>query len=337
MPISNSHIKEAAFSAGFDLCGITSPEPIPESVTRFDEWLEKGMHGEMSWLTKSAERRTDPRKLMEGVKSVIMLGLNYYQPNSVEIPADSGRVSRYARGRDYHKVIEKKTRSFIDRLTNEIAAESVAASKTLEVKWWVDYGPMLERAYAAKAGLGYVGKNAMLINRKFGSWIFLSEVITNLELDFEDSSAVNHGRCGKCRRCIEACPTGAIVDDGVVDARKCISYLTIEWPSDIPPYLAEQMGELIFGCDICQEVCPHNGRAAPTSHAEFDYTRGVGEFLDSSRVLKLQTRDEFLKLTAGTSLTRPGLENLQRNSRIVRQNQSRRIGSSSVDNSGSQP
>lgn len=333
MSITSDQVKAAAYAAGFDLCGITSPNPIPESISRFEHWLGQGMHGEMDWLARSSVRRSYPRRLMGDAKSVIMLGLNYFQPNAAEVPPDSGRVSRYARGRDYHKVIEKKTRAFVARLKRDIAGLSVAASENLEVKWWVDYGPMLERAYAAKAGLGYLGKNAMLINRQYGSWIFLSEVITNLELEFDDPSAVNHGRCGKCRRCIEACPTGAIVDDGIVDARKCISYLTIERPTDIPTDLASRMGAMIFGCDICQEVCPHNGRAVATTQEEFDYRRGVGEFLHLPTILKLQTREEFLKLTAGTPLTRPGLENLQRNARIVQNNKSGGETMPSVDNS----
>ncbi len=329
--ITNQQVKLAAYEAGFDLCGITSPEPIPESAQRFSQWLEAGRQGEMSWLNRTAERRSDPRLLLEGVRSVIMLGLNYYQANSQNTPAQSGRVSRYARGRDYHKVIEKKTRAFVERLRSEIAAESISAADHLAVKWWVDYGPMLERAYAAKAGLGYVGKNAMLINRKYGSWIFLSEVISNLELEFDDPKAVNHGRCGTCRRCIEACPTGAIVDDGIIDARRCVSYLTIERPSEIPSALAVRMGNMIFGCDICQEVCPHNGRAVPTTQRDFDCSRGVGEFLDTVKVLKMQSREEFLALTAGTPLTRPGLDNLQRNARIVLENQSGEKTPSSVD------
>ena len=329
--ITSQQVKSAAYEAGFDLCGITSPEPIPESALRFRQWLEAGHQGEMSWLNRTAERRSDPRLLMEGVRSVIMLGLNYYQPNSQNMPAHFGRVSRYARGRDYHKVIEKKTRALVERLRGEITSESVSAAEQLAVKWWVDYGPMLERAYAAKAGLGYLGKNAMLINRKFGSWLFLSEVITNLELELDDPKAVNHGRCGTCRRCIEACPTGAIVDDGIIDARRCVSYLTIERPSEIPKDLAGRMGDMIFGCDMCQEVCPHNGRAVPTTQRDFDYSHGVGEFLDTTKVLKLQSREVFLALTAGTPLTRPGLENLQRNARIVIENQLSGKLPSSVD------
>lgn len=322
--LTNARIKELAYVSGFDLCGVASPEVIGEAKQRYEDWIAAGRGGEMGWLAKNIERRTSPGLLMLDTHSVVMLGLNYYQPNSASVPHDHGRVSRYARGRDYHKVIEKKTRAFIARLRIELSRFSAESAEQLATKWWVDYGPLMERAYAATAGLGFIGKNSMLINRKFGSWIFLSEVVTNLELAPDDRFAINHGRCGTCTRCIDACPTQAIVADGVVDARRCISYLTIERPSSIPEGLAEKMGEMIFGCDICQEVCPHNGRALLTTHAEFLKPNGVGEFLNARTVVSLQTREDFLRLMAGTSLTRPRLKGLKRNAEIALGNQARR-------------
>jgi epoxyqueuosine reductase len=320
-PITASRVKELAYAAGFDLCGITSPGIIPEAKQRFAGWVASGYAGEMTWLGQNVERRTDPRSLMGDVRSLIMLGLNYHQPNTPTIPPGHGRVSRYARGRDYHKVIEKKTRGFIERFRADVSGHSRELAENTSLKWWVDYGPMLERSYAAQAGLGYIGKNAMLINRKFGSWIFLAEVITNLELEPDDPKAVNHGKCGKCTRCIDACPTGAILPDGVIDARRCISYLTIERPSSVSDELAVKMGDQIFGCDICQEVCPHNGRAVLSTHRELTAEHGVGEFISARTVVTLQSREEFLKLTAGTPLTRPRLEGLKRNAQIVLRNQ----------------
>lgn len=315
--LTTDNIKRLAFESGFDLCGVTTPDIIPEAKQRFEQWLESGYHGELEYMARNADRRADPQLTLASARSVIILGLNYYQPDSSEsTPKGYGRVSRYARGRDYHKIIEKKTRSLIRRIRM-----TLEATAHLEFRWFVDYGPMLERAYAEKAGIGYIGKNGMLISRQFGSWLFLSEVITDLELVPDDPQTINHGRCGKCTRCIDACPTGAIVQDRVVDARRCISYLTIERPSKIPDSLAARMESLIFGCDICQEVCPHNGRAVPTRHRELLAGNGVGEFLDAHKILHLETREQFLDLTAGTPLTRPQLDNLKRNARIVLRNQ----------------
>ena len=312
--VNNKDIKKMAFESGFDLCGITGPEVIPEARQRFRKWLDHNYHGEMAWLAENIDRRTDPSQLLPSARSVIMLGLNYYQPDTPEAPESHGRVSKYARGRDYHKVIARMTRELLKRINR-------AAGEGLECKWFVDFGPMLERAYAERAGLGFIGKNSMLINKQFGSWFFLAEIITNLELEPDDRQAVDHGSCGDCRLCIEACPTGAIVADGIVKASKCISYLTIERPSRIKKGFARQMEEKIFGCDICQEVCPLNEGAVVTPHKELLPKKGVGEFVDARKVLSFTSREEFLKLTAGTPLTRPKLEGLQRNAAIVLENE----------------
>jgi len=310
-------VKKLAFEVGFDLCGITSAAPLELESERFESWLNEGHHGEMSYLADRPERRSNSNLLLQGARSVVVLGLNYYQRDTTDSPGGHGRVSRYARGRDYHKVIERRMRELIRHLEQEVGEDSSA-----EFKWFVDFGPVLERAFAQKAGLGYIGRNSMLINRTYGSWIFLSEIITNMELAPDDPKAVKHGTCGTCTRCIEACPTGAIVADWVIDARKCISYLTIERPKEIPQELADKMGNRIFGCDICQDVCPHNERRAKlTQHKELLAESGVGEFLNAQSVLSVQTREEFLELTAGTPLTRPKLEGLQRSAKIVLENE----------------
>ena len=263
-----------------------------------------------------------------------MLGLNYYSSNtstSVEttgtrgwlvsthkntpdqpdiLPEGHGWVARYARGRDYHRVMEQKLKLLCGLIESE-------CERSPALKYMVDYGPMLERSYAHKAGLGYIGKNSMLINRQFGSWFLLAEIITDLELEPDDPHAVNHGRCGGCGRCIDACPTGAIIADGVIDSNLCISYLTIERPSSIPDDLAAKVRLRLFGCDICQEVCPHNGRAVTTRHEDFLPSSGVGASLDAREILKIESRERYLDLTSGTPLTRPKLDGLKRNARIV--------------------
>jgi epoxyqueuosine reductase len=315
--MDSSTVKKLAFEAGFDLCGIASAAPLADEAERLESWLDEGHHGEMSYLADRPERRGNPNLLLKYARSVIVLGLNYFQPDTEDTPAGHGRVSRYARGRDYHKVIERRMRELI-----QLLEQTVDIDTTAEFKWFVDFGPVLERAFARKAGLGYIGRNSMLINRAYGSWIFFAEIITNLELQPDDAKTVKHGTCGTCTRCIEACPTGAIVADRVIDARKCISYLTIERPSEIPQDLADKMGDRIFGCDICQEVCPHNERRSKlTQHKELLAESGVGEILNAQAVLSLQSREEFLRLTAGTPLTRPKLEGLQRSAKIVLENE----------------
>lgn len=313
--LNSELVKKLAFICGFDMGGVTTAEILEDDKERLRLWLDKGHHGGMKWLEDSFERRTDPAKVLKDVKSIIMLGLNYYQPNSNDVPEGMGLVSRYSRGKDYHKVIARKTKHLISKLK-----ENMGSNTSHEFYWYVDYGPMLERAYAAKAGLGFIGKNSMLINRTFGSWFFLSEILTTVELEPDEPYSGNHGRCGKCTLCVDACPTNAIIPGRTIDSNKCISYLTIEHSGEIDKDLSKRMGNMIFGCDICQEICPHNSRAVITRHKEFLPDKGVGEFIDIDDILDMKSNEEFLKLTAGTPLTRPKLFGLQRNAGIVSQN-----------------
>ncbi|UCC44270.1 MAG: tRNA epoxyqueuosine(34) reductase QueG [Candidatus Zixiibacteriota bacterium] len=315
--MDSATVKELARSAGFDLCGISAPDRDDRARRKYLDWLEAGYHGSMAWLAREPERRTDPSQVLPGVKSIIMLGLNYFQPNSQDVPAGKGRVCRYARGRDYHKVTARKIKALIRALRRE-----VRSGDRPSFRWSVDFGPFQERTYAERAGLGFIGKNGLLINERLGSWFFLSEILTSLELKPDMRNPREHGSCSTCSLCLEACPTGAIVTPRTIDARRCIAYLTIERPPDISDELAQSFGMSIFGCDICQEVCPYNDAASITRHPEFLPPQGLGEFVDIDAILSLRTREEFLELTAGTALTRPRLEGLKRNAEIVRKNQS---------------
>ena len=216
--LTSEIVKRLALTCGFDMVGITTPDVIPDDKERFHRWIEQGYHADMEWLARSMDRRTDPSMLLPSVKSIIMLGVNYFQPNAEVIPDGYGLVSRYARGRDYHKVIARMTKHLIVKLK-----DSLGSKTDHDFFWYVDYGPFLERAYASKAGLGFVGKNSMLINRTFGSWFFISEILTSVELESDEPYSSNYDHCGKCTLCVDACPTGAILTGNVIDSRKCIS------------------------------------------------------------------------------------------------------------------
>lgn len=309
-----------ARKVGFDLCGIAAAVKIEPSQQRFFAWLDQGMHGEMSYLSRNPKRRTDPSLVLPGARSVIMLGLNYYQPRPGPLPNGHGQIARYAVGQDYHAVIEKLLHQLIGQLPDVHDGDKAGAN----YRAYVDYGPLLERSYGEQAGLGYIGRNSMLINRLFGSYFFLAGIITTLQLEPDNPAIENHGRCGECNRCVEACPTQAILPDGVIDARRCISYLTIERPEEISAPLATRMGDWLFGCDICQEVCPHNQRAQPTTHRPLLSDSGMGHFLPLDALSAWGPDSEEVVALRNTPLARPGLVNLQRSAQIVRRNQSSR-------------
>lgn len=234
-------IKEKAREIGFELVGIAPMRVYPE-FSFFSEWVKRGYNGDMDYLER--------RKPIDGMKSVIVCGLNYYSSGFENIK--DYNISRYAWGEDYHKVIKQKLRVLLRFL------ESVYKKEILS-KIYVDSGPLLERIFGKYAGLGFIGKNTCLINKGLGSWFFLGEILVNLELEYDEPDKSNG--CENCRLCIDACPTGAIVEPYVLDARKCISYLTIEKSGETPLELREKIGNNIFGCDICQEICPWNQRS----------------------------------------------------------------------------
>jgi epoxyqueuosine reductase len=255
--ISRPELKERLVSfsreIGFDLCRI-APCTEPAHATEFREWLREGAHGEMNYMERGEEKRCDPHKVLPGAQSVIVLALNYFQSEQVQRAeaAASGKIARYAWGDDYHEVIESKLDK-IDQFLRGFGGQQ---------KGYVDTGPILERDHAAQAGIGWHGKNTMLIDEQLGTWFFLAEILTTLELPPDQPVP---DRCGTCERCIKACPTGAITAPHRLDARRCISYLTIELKGSIPLELRPLIGDRIFGCDACLDVCPWN-RFAQISH-----------------------------------------------------------------------
>ena len=248
-------IKTIAYDHGFDEVGIARAEFMEVESRRLEAWLNQGFHGQMAYMANHFDMRVDPRLLVPGAKSVISLSYNYYNPQKQEDP-DAPKVSMYAYGQDYHKVIRKKMKSVFNAIR-------LIAGKT-EGRYFVDSAPVMERDWARRSGLGWVGKHTLLINKKRGSYFFLAQLVIDLELETDDPVS---DHCGTCTRCIDACPTDAILPQGYqIDASRCISYLTIELKEDIPDEFEGKMDNWMFGCDICQQVCPWNKFSMP--HAE---------------------------------------------------------------------
>jgi epoxyqueuosine reductase len=294
-------VKRVARECGFELAGIAQALPA-EDFTRFGRWLGQGMAGEMRYLTdRRAELRRDPRHLLPAARSVICVGKLYNTSPEIRDPP----VSRYAWGsRDYHDVLREGLQTMVGRL-REI--------EPFESKICVDTAPLLERSYARMAGLGWIGKNTCLIHEPLGSWFFLGEILTSLELE---PDAPPPDRCGTCTRCIDACPTQALVPDGpgwMLDSRRCISYLTIELRSPVPEELRGGVGAHVFGCDICQEVCPWNSRAPVSDNPAFA-RREMPPVEEMARM----TEEQFRDFTRGTPLARPKYEAFRRNAENAR-------------------
>ena len=239
-------IKDNARALGFSLVGITTADP-PAHVTFFEQWLADGRHGEMAYLARGVERRADPRRILPCAKSIIVVALNY-QTTIRQPDSSQGRVARYALSDDYHGVLEQKLAALIGMI--RLLAPGAQAEA------YVDTGPVLERELAQRAGLGWVGKNTMLLHRRFGQWLLLGEIL--LDVALQPDAPTSRDYCGRCTRCMDACPTRAIIASRLLDARRCISYLTIELKGSIPRELRPLMGNRIFGCDDCLEVCPWN-------------------------------------------------------------------------------
>jgi epoxyqueuosine reductase len=250
-PLDAATVKARAQALGFDVCGIAPAEPSRHAAY-FQQWIAAGQGGEMEWLKRDPQRRSDPRAVLPGARSLVVMGMNYWQPQ----PAGRGRVARYALGDDYHGLMLEK----LECLAGEIHATGHAA------KVYVDTGPVLEKPLAETAGLGWQGKSTMLVHPRFGPWLLLGEIITSLELA-PDQPHREH--CGTCERCLHACPTGAITGPYQLDARRCIAYLTIELKGSIPEELRPLIGDRVYGCDECLDVCPWNRFAQTTRESRF--------------------------------------------------------------------
>lgn len=250
-------IKQKAEKFGFQSCGISKAEFLEEEAPRLEAWLNKGYHGEMQYMENHFDKRLNPTLLVDGAKSVISLSYNYFPKVKID-EINNFKISKYAYGEDYHEVIKDILKNMVAELQEEIGE--------FGFRVFVDSAPVLEKAWARKSGLGWVGKNANLITKKHGSFYFLAEIICDLDLEY-DLAVTDH--CGSCRACIDACPTQAIVSDRIVDGSKCISYATIELKNEIPDYFNGKMDDWIFGCDVCQDVCPWNRFSAPTLQEKF--------------------------------------------------------------------
>jgi epoxyqueuosine reductase len=299
-------IRARATELGFDAVGFARAEAHPDGA-RLQAWLEAGRHGTMQWMAREPERRADPRAVLRDARTVITLAIGYYRggwpgPESSGAAPDlpRGRIARYAWGRDYHKVIRRRLLA--------LARSMRDLPEPPRFLFYVDTGPVLDRAWAERSGIGWIGKNTNLIQKRAGSWFFLGEILTDLELP-PDAPARNY--CGTCSRCISACPTGAIVGPYQLDARRCISYLTIEHRGPIPLELRPAIGTRIFGCDDCQEACPWNRFAVPTADPAFA-ERPDQQTPELIALLSLE-EDAFRARYAGTAIRRAGRDRFVRN------------------------
>ena len=300
---SAESVKSVAYSLGFDLVGIAPLGPFPEAVF-YPKWLESGYAGEMKYLERQKTAKLDPESILPGARSVIVCAMNY---NSAQPRTQYDRmkawISRYAWGEDYHHTVTTKLRELADWI------EQNAPHRT---KAYVDTGPLIERVYAKYAGVGWFGKNTCIINQKVGSWLFLGCILTDLELPYDTPVP---DRCGSCTRCIDACPTGAILEPYVLDSRKCIAYTTIELRGDIPEEERAGIGHHLFGCDICQDVCPWNRKAPHSSIGAFEPKAGL--FWPAiDRLLDLN-EEEWRTMIRGTAMKRARIKGLLRNLMVV--------------------
>ena len=302
----SAQIKERALQEGFHKVGITRAVPLSDEREKLEEWLRRGFHGEMQWMVRDIERRTDPRQLLPSARSVVVVALNYYTPHQHSDDPAAGKISRYAWGDDYHDVVGDKLRSLLDWIKEQWPQA--------EGKVCVDAQPTMDKAWAVRAGLGWIGKHSNLITREYGSWVFLGELLLNLELEYDTEQVEDH--CGNCTLCLEVCPTGAITEPYVVDSNRCISYATIELRQpQMPEQIATHLDNWLYGCDACQDTCPWNRFEQPTTEARFEPRPG-NVTADLSEILEL-TPETYAARFRRSAIKRAKLTGLQRNARAL--------------------
>ncbi|HEY5886013.1 MAG TPA: tRNA epoxyqueuosine(34) reductase QueG [Pyrinomonadaceae bacterium] len=302
-------IKEQAQRLGFEKVGIVPAAPLVEEESRLRTWLESNYHGNMTWMARHPEMRTDPRVLFPGALSVVVVTLNYYTDAEHSSSPQTGKISRYAWGDDYHDVLSTKLKSLLSWIQEQFPGA--------QGKVCVDIQPMMDKAWAQRAGLGWIGKHTNLITPEYGSWVFIGELILNIDLDYDTGHVEDH--CGTCTLCIDACPTQAITEPYVVDSNKCISYATIELREPtIPDEIGERLEGWLYGCDICQDVCPWNRFEQVSSERRFQPREGNVN-ADLSQVMSL-AHDEYVERFRGSAMKRAKLAGLQRNARTLLHN-----------------
>ena len=299
-------VKQKTQEMGFDFCGIAKADFLEDEAPRLEKWLNQNMHGSMHYMTNHFDKRLDPRKLVEGARSVVTLLYNYFPEDDLS-RSDNYKISKYAYGQDYHFVIRSKLRKLMESLQQEIGE--------IQGRVFVDSAPIMERAWAKRSGVGWVGKNSLLLTKQRGSFFFLAEMIIDLELA-TDGPVQDY--CGTCTRCLDACPTDAIVEPYVVDGSRCISYYTIELKESIPESVRGNFENSIFGCDICQDVCPWNRHSRPHREPTFKPHPDLGKM--EKRDWEEMTEEVFRELFKKSAVKRTKFAGLKRNIRFIAQN-----------------
>ena len=315
--LTSSDIKKKALELGFCKVGIVPAVRLATEADRLLEWLGRGYHGQMSWMEREPEKRIDPKLIFPAAKSVIVVAMNYFTPNEHLDSSVTGKISRYAWGDDYHDVLRDRLKTLLEWISVEDAS--------VKGKVCVDTTPVLEKAWAVRAGIGWLGKHSNVITTDHGSWVFLGEIILNVELDYDDDVVMDH--CGTCTACLDACPTQAIVAPYVVDSRKCISYATIELRDEsLPEEITSNLNGWLYGCDICQDVCPWNRFEQPTNEQRFEPRNNEATL--SLKAISEMSHGEYVERFRGSAIKRTKLNGLKRNSAALQKH-------STADNSQS--